>query len=74
MTGNETRKERLIKLSETRWAERLDAEITFLQFFLYILIPLETIEEEGDTVSSKTSLLLSSESEKLGFHRGLSGH
>jgi len=52
-TGNETRKKRLIKLRETRWTERLDAVITFLQFFLYIIISLETIEEEGDVVSSK---------------------
>ena len=43
----------LLLVDSCRFLEQLDAVITFLQFFLYIFISLETIEEESDAVSSK---------------------
>lgn len=55
---DDIQRKRLTKYCETRWIERLDAIITFKDFFLPIFNALGNIEENGNNESSKKAFIL----------------
>lgn len=53
----ETKKRRLKKYCETRWIDRLEALITFKEFFLPIFTALENIQESENNETSKKAFI-----------------
>uniref|UniRef100_A0A8D8THQ5 Zinc finger MYM-type protein 1 n=1 Tax=Cacopsylla melanoneura TaxID=428564 RepID=A0A8D8THQ5_9HEMI len=56
--GSTSKKQRLMRLCETRWTERLDALISFKELFCPIFFALEEIAEHGDGDTSRNAFAL----------------